>query len=275
MKRIYESQKRAKARFRIVFLGSFGLMMVLVSLFLGNPIVRKESLLFYENFTGGWIFTHSGLLFLCLLVAIVVAFGLEWGILLPRLSACNGILLKSCDPVGYLKEMEEAVILGKQMKLSGNQRNVFLMFQGNYVIALLLNGYEKEAFAYLESSWWGETSHKYYRQSMARWKLEDCVIRKDASGYDIALQNAGKVFLKNKLFQVRGLMLKGFYEKALEELNTYHSRYPYHQVAAEFMRAISYEKLGEKEQAEKCLKYVATHGNTMMQKRKADEILSK
>ena len=64
------------------------------------------------------------------------------------------------------------------------------------------------------------------------------------------------------------------YEQALVFLKTYKTRYAYYEVMRQYLMGKCYDKAGNRNMAEACMRYVAAYGNTLPCREGAQEWLS-
>ena len=135
----YDRQKKGRTKGFLVLLVVYILMIGIVSLFLGNPIPHKETLLFFSIWDYGWIYTYPYLVVLCGVVGL--AFSLIWiyYIILRDLIKIDEIVLQQCDVEMYLETMKYGVAYGKKLKFKGFQKSLFMLLQQRLSMALISN----------------------------------------------------------------------------------------------------------------------------------------
>ena len=136
----YDRQKKGRTKGFLVLLVVYILMIGIVSLFLGNPIPHKETLLFFSIWDYGWIYTYPYLVVLCGVVGL--AFSLIWiyYIILRDLIKIDEIVLQQCDVEMYLETMKYGVAYGKKLKFKGFQKSLFMLLQQRLSMALGYTG---------------------------------------------------------------------------------------------------------------------------------------
>ena len=93
----------------------------------------------------------------------------------------------------------------------------------------------------------------------------------DIDKFNGLFQNAAPAFKKHKLFVAEQMFLEQKYEQTAAFLGTYEAKNPYNEVQRQYLLGECFDKIGNKQMAEECMRYVSTHGNTMPCKKKAQE----
>ena len=152
----YDRQKKGRTKGFLVLLVVYILMIGIVSLFLGNPIPHKETLLFFSIWDYGWIYTYPYLVVLCGVVGL--AFSLIWiyYIILRDLIKIDEIVLQQCDVEMYLETMKYGVAYGKKLKFKGFQKSLFMLLQQRLSMALISNVKLEECRQFLTEEWIGK-----------------------------------------------------------------------------------------------------------------------
>lgn len=135
----YDRQKYGRTKGFLIFLVIYILMIGIVSLFLGNPLPHKETLLFFSIWDYGWIYTYPYLVVLCGVIGLVLSLIWVCYIFLRDLAQIDKLILQQCDVELYLKTMKYGVSYGKKLKFKGFQKSLFLLLQQRLSTALISN----------------------------------------------------------------------------------------------------------------------------------------
>ena len=271
IQRAYDRQKKGRTKGFLVLLVVYILMIGIVSLFLGNPIPHKETLLFFSIWDYGWIYTYPYLVVLCGVVGL--AFSLIWiyYIILRDLIKIDEIVLQQCDVEMYLETMKYGVAYGKKLKFKGFQKSLFMLLQQRLSTALISNAKLEECRQFLTEEWIGKKNSSLYKLAIMNLDLVEAYYHLDTDKFNSLFQKAAPAFKKHKLFVAEQMFLEQKYEQTAAFLGTYKGKNPYNEVQRQYLLGKCFDKTGNKQMAEECMRYVSTHGNTMPCKKKAQE----
>lgn len=214
------------------------LMMIIVSIFFGNPFSHRETLLFFEVWEPGWISTRPYLLVLCGGAAIF----------LTLFMVCYKIL-KS------FKEFDD-------------------ILQQRYALALMVNAQLEESRRFLNEGWIGKKKAGIYKNTVLNLDLVEAFQQQDTDRYNELYNRAGRSFKKNRNFGAEKLFLEHQYKQAVDVLKGYKVKTAYSNVIRFQLLGQCYDNLGDRKRAEECMRYVLEYGNTMPAKAMAEEWLT-
>ena len=247
------------------------LMMIIVSIFFGNPFSHRETLLFFEVWEPGWISTRPYLLALCAVAAIFLALLRVSLKILKGFKVFDDILQRQCDPKQYLAVISYGVSYGKELRLKGYQKSVFLLMQQRYALALMVNAQLEESRHYLNTGWIGKRKAGIYKNTVLNLDLVEAFQQQDTDRYNELYNRAGRSFKKNRNFGAEKLFLEHQYKQAVDVLKGYKVKTAYSNVIRFQLLGQCYDNLGDRKRAEECMRYVLEYGNTMPCKAKAEE----
>ena len=92
---------------------------------------------------------------------------------------------------------------GKSLDYKGFQKNVVLMAQPKYIVALIANGELQKAEEYTKNEWKGKKEGRFWQQVVTNLELTKKYQEKDGAGYSDTLEKAGNVFQNNPLFMAK------------------------------------------------------------------------
>ena len=194
--------------------------------------------------------------------------------ILRDFSKIDQILSEQCDAEKYSEMLEGMIKYGKSLDYHRFQKNVMLIAEPKYVVALIINGQLQKAEEYIKNEWEGKREGRSWQQVMTNLELAKKYQEKDAAGYSATLEKAGKVFQKNPLLMAKNLMLKGEDEAAVRLLENDTEKLPYYEVTRRFLLGVCYYRIGKEEQGKECMKYVIGHGNTLKCKEEAEKYVT-
>ena len=142
----YDRQKKGRTKGFLVLLVVYILMIGIVSLFLGNPIPHKETLLFFSIWDYGWICTYPYLVVFCGVIGFVLSLLGVYCMIMRDLFQIEKIVLQQCDVEMYLETMKYGVSYGKKLKFKGFQKSLFLMLQQRLATALIADEKLQECY---------------------------------------------------------------------------------------------------------------------------------
>lgn len=273
IKEIYEEQKRGRMKAILTFMGTYIVMIGMVSVFYGNPLPYKEKILFFESMQMGWMIAKGYLLVLCAIVALVVGVGSAICKIMRKFRTLDFVLLQNCDTKTYLEIMELAVSYGRNITFKGFQKSVFLLAQQRYVLAMIADLKLKEARQYLNYEWVGNRDGRLYRQININLNLIGMYQCQNPEGFQTVFERAGKAFQNNKIFIAEKFFLEQRYGDAVEVLNNYKEKMAYNEVNRNYLLGRCYDRLGNRQLAEEHMRYTVANGNTMPCREKAKEWL--
>lgn len=172
-------------------------------------------------------------------------------------------MLKECNTEKYLRIMSESLSYGKRVTLKGLQKDVFLLVQKKYVLALMAELKLEEAADYLTEKWEGSRKNGAYRQILLNYRLLKGYDEKDLEAFQETMEQMGKRAKNNKLLKAEEQMLRGEYRQAENLLQGYRENTPYYEVIRRYLLGICMECMREFAQMEEHMRYVADRGNTM------------
>lgn len=269
----YDRQKYGRTKGFLIFLVIYILMIEIVSLFLGNPLPHKETLLLFSIWDYGWIYTYPYLVVLCGVIGLVLSIIWVCYIFLRDLAKMDEIVLQQCDVEMYLKTMKYGVSYGKKLKFKGFQKSLFLLLQQRLSTALISNVKLEECRQFLTEEWIGKKNSRLYKLASMNLDLVEAYYHSDTDKFNGLFQKAAPAFKKRKLFVAAQMFLEQKYEQTAVFLETYKAKNPYNEVQRQYLLGECFDKTGNKQMAEECMRYVATHGNTMPSQKKAIEWL--
>ena len=250
------------------------LMMIIVSIFFGNPFSHRETLLFFEVWEPGWISTRPYLLVLCGAAAIFLTLFMVCYKILKSFKEFDDILQQQCDPKQYLEVISYGVSYGKELRLKGYQKSVFQLMQQRYALALMVNAQLEESRHYLNTGWIGKRKAGIYKNTVLNLDLVEAFQQQDTDRYNELYNRAGRSFKKNRNFGAEKLFLEHQYKQAVDVLKGYKVKTAYSNVIRFQLLGQCYDNLGDRKRAEECMRYVLEYGNTMPAKAMAEEWLT-
>ena len=269
--KLYKKWKGERIKSSLFAVVYYFLMMIIVSIFFGNPFSHRDYLLFFEIWEPGWLSTRPYLLVLCGAVAIFLALLTVSLKMLKSFKEFDDILQQQCDPKQYLAVTGYGVSYGKELRLRGYQRTVFLMMQQRYALALMVNAQLEESRRFLNEEWIGKKKAGIYKNTVFNLDLVEAYRQYDAERYNELYNRAGRAFKKNRLFGVHKLLLEHQYEQAVDVLENYKVKTVYNNVIRFQLLGQCYDILGDRKKAEECMQYVLKYGNTMPARVEAEE----
>lgn len=278
VQRSYERMKHGKIKGFLQSMVVYAVMVGVISLFLGNPLPHRETILFFSVWDSGWIYTCMTTCpyMLVPFCAAGLALSLLWLCipLIRDMIKFHGVLLKRCDAQGFLELMEYGVSYGRDLKFKGYQSSVFLLLQQRLAPAMIASGKLEECHRFLSEEWIGKKKSSIYKYAVMNLELVEAYCRSDIDGFHELLQKADAGLKKQKLFFAEQMFLEQKYEQALVFLKTYKTRYAYYEVMRQYLMGKCYDKAGNRNMAEACMRYVAAYGNTLPCREGAQEWLS-
>ena len=250
------------------------LMMIIVSIFFGNPFSHRETLLFFEVWEPGWISTRPYLLVLCGGAAIFLTLFMVCYKILKSFKEFDDILQQQCDPKQYLEVISYGVSYGKELRLKGYQKSVFQLMQQRYALALMVNAQLEESRHYLNTGWIGKRKAGIYKNTVLNLDLVEAFQQQDTDRYNELYNRDGRSFKKNRNFGAEKLFLEHQYKQAVDVLKGYKVKTAYSNVIRFQLLGQCYDNLGDRKRAEECMRYVLEYGNTMPAKAMAEEWLT-
>ena len=269
--KLYKKQKGGRIKNALSAVVFYFLMMIIVSIFFGNPFSHREYFLFYEIWEPGWVSARSYLLVLCAAAAVFLTLLRASYKILKNFKEFDDILQRQCDPKQYLEVISYGVSYGKELRLKGYQKTVFLMMQQRYALALMVNAQLEESRRYLNEGWIGKKKAGIYKSTVFNLDLVEAYRQKDVERYNELYKQAGRSFKKNRLFGVQKLLLEHQYKQAVDILESYKVKTVYNNVIRSHLLGQCYDNLGDRKRAEECMRYVLEYGNTMPCRAKAEE----
>lgn len=269
----YDRQKYGRSKGFFLFLVIYVLLIGMISLFLGNPLPHKETVVFFSIWDYGWIYTYPYLIVLCGVIGFILSLAGVCTLILRDLAQIDEIILQQCDAELYLETMQYGVSYGKSLKLMGFQKTLLLMIQQRLATALIANEKLKECRRFLTEEWTEKKSSRLYKLAIMNLDLVEAYYHLDTDKFSSLFQKAYPVFKKNKLFVAERMFLEQKYEQTAAFLEAYKTKNPYNEVQRQYLLGKCFDKTGNKQMAEECMRYVSAHGNTMPCQKKAQEWL--
>ena len=183
------------------------------------------------------------------------------------------MLSQECDAEKYLEMLEGMIKYGKSLDYKGFQKNVVLMAQPKYIVALIANGELQKAEEYTKNEWKGKKEGRSWQQVVTNLELTKKYQEKDGAGYSDTLEKAGNVFQNNPLFMAKKFMLKEEDEAAIRLLEDDTEKLPYYEVTRRLLLGVCYYRVGKEQQGRECMEYVIAHGNTLDCKKEAQKYI--
>lgn len=273
IKKIYEKQKNGRIRMIRNVLLIYVALICIVSIFKGNPFPHQETVLFFNVKQSGWITTDSYLLWGCAVFDLIVVMLIEICNILREFSKIDRMLSQECDAEKYLEMLEGMIKYGKSLDYKGFQKNVVLMAQPKYIVALIANGELQKAEEYTKNEWKGKQEGRSWQQVVTNLELAKKYQEKDGAGYSDTLEKAGNVFQNNPLFMAKKFMLKEEDEAAIRLLEDDTEKLPYYEVTRRLLLGVCYYRVGKEQQGKECMEYVIAHGNTLDCKKEAKKYI--
>lgn len=267
----YNRQKYGRIKGIFLFLVIYVLLIGMISLFLGNPLPHKETVVFFSIWDYGWIYTYPYLIVLCGVIGFILSLAGVCSMSLRDLAKIDEIILQQCDVELYLETMQFGVSYGKSLKLMGFQKSLLLMIQQRLATALIANEKLQECRRFLTEEWTGKKSNRLYKLAIMNLELVEAYCNLETDKFRSQFQKAAPAFKKHKLFVAEQMFLEQKYEQTVAFLGTYKEKNPYNEVQRQYLLGECFDKTGNKQMAEECMRYVSTHGNTMPCKTKAQE----
>ena len=221
----------------------------------------------------GWITTDSYLLWGCAVFDLIVVMLIEICNILREFSKIDRMLSQECDAEKYLEMLEGMIKYGKSLDYKGFQKNVVLMAQPKYIVALIANGELQKAEEYTKNEWKGKKEGRSWQQVVTNLELAKKYQEKDGAGYSDTLEKAGNVFQNNPLFMAKKFMLKEEDEAAIRLLEDDTEKLPYYEVTRRLLLGVCYYRVGKEQQGKECMEYVIAHGNTLDCKKEAKKYI--
>lgn len=272
--KLYKKWKGGRIKNALSAVVFYFLMMIIVSIFFGNPFSHRETLLFFEVWEPGWISTRPYLLVLCGGAAIFLTLFMVCYKILKSFKKFDDILQQQCDPKQYLEVISYGVSYGKELRLKGYQKSVFQLMQQRYALALMVNAQLEESRRFLNEGWIGKKKAGIYKNTVFNLELVEAYQQQDVERYSELYNCAGRSFKKNRLFGVQKLFLEHQYKQAADILEGYKVKTAYNNVIRSQLLGQCYDNLGDRKRAEECMRYVLEYGNTMPAKAMAEEWLT-
>lgn len=272
--KLYKKWKGGRIKNALSAVVFYFLMMIIVSIFFGNPFSHRETLLFFEVWEPGWISTRPYLLVLCGGAAIFLTLFMVCYKILKSFKEFDDILQQQCDPKQYLEVISYGVSYGKELRLKGYQKSVFQLMQQRYALALMVNAQLEESRRFLNDGWIGEKKNGIYKNTVFNLDLVEAYQQQDAERYNKLYDRAGRSFKKNRLFGVQKMFLDHQYKQAVDVLESYKVKSVYNNVTRLQLLGLCYDNLGDRKRAEECMRYVLEYGNTMPARAKAEKWLT-
>lgn len=267
----YNRQKYGRIKSILIFLVIYILLIGMISLFLGNPLPHKETVVFFSIWDYGWIYTYPYLIVLCGVLGFALSLAWICFMTLRDLAKIDEVFLQQCDVELYLETMQYGVFYGKSLKFMGFQKSLFLMLQQRLATALIANEKLQECRRFLTKEWTGKNSNRLYKLAIMNLELVEAYCHLETDKFRSQFQKAAPAFKKNKLFIAEQMFLEREYEQAAVFLETYKAKNSYNEIQRKYLLGKCFDKTGNKQMAEECMRYVSTHGNTMPCKKKAQE----
>ena len=221
----------------------------------------------------GWITTDSYLLWGCAVLDLIVVMLIEICNILREFSKIDRMLSQECDAEKYLEMLEGMIKYGKSLDYKGFQKNVVLMAQPKYIVALIANGELQKAEEYTKNEWKGKKEGRSWQQVVTNLELTKKYQEKDGAGYSDTLEKAGNVFQNNPLFMAKKFMLKEEDEAAIRLLEDDTEKLPYYEVTRRLLLGVCYYRVGKEQQGKECMEYVIAHSNTLNCKKEAQKYI--
>ena len=272
--KLYKKWKGGRIKNALSAVVFYFLMMIIVSIFFGNPFSHRETLLFFEVWEPGWISTRPYLLVLCGGAAIFLTLFMVCYKILKSFKEFDDILQQQCDPKQYLAVISFGVSYGKELRLKGYQKEIFLLMQQRYALALMTNAQLEESRRFLNDGWIGKKKNGIYKNTVFNLDLVEAYQQQDAERYNKLYDRAGRSFKKNRLFGVQKMFLEHQYKQAVDVLESYKVKTVYNNVTRLQLLGLCYDNLGDRKRAEECMRYVLEYGNTMPARAKAEKWLT-
>ena len=255
IKKIYEKQKKGRIRMIRNVLLIYAALICVVSIFKGNPFPHQETVLFFDVKQPGWVTTDPWLLWICVVVDLIAGIFILIRDILRDFSKIDRILSQQCDAEKYSEMLEELIRYGKSLDYHRFQKNVMLIAEPKYVVALIINGQLQKAEEYIKNEWEGKREGRSWQQVMTNLEL-------------------AKKYQENPLLMAKNLMLKGEDEAAVRLLENDTEKLPYYEVTRRFLLGVCYYRIGKEEQGKECMEYVIGHGNTLKCKEEAEKYVT-
>ena len=272
--KLYKKWKGGRIKNALSAVVFYFLMMIIVSIFFGNPFSHRETLLFFEVWEPGWISTRPYLLVLCGGAAIFLTLFMVCYKILKSFKEFDDILRQQCDPKQYLAVISFGVSYRKELRLKGYQKEIFLLMQQRYALALMTNAQLEESRRFLNDGWIGKKKNGIYKNTVFNLDLVEAYQQQDAERYNKLYDRAGRSFKKNRLFGVQKMFLEHQYKQAVDVLESYKVKTVYNNVTRLQLLGLCYDNLGDRKRAEECMRYVLEYGNTMPARAKAEKWLT-
>ena len=267
----YDRQKYGRIKVFFLFLVIYVLLIGMISLFLGNPLPHKEIVVFFSIWDYGWICTYPYLVVFCGVIGFVLSLLGVYCMIMRDLFQIEKIVLQQCDVEMYLETMKYGVSYGKKLKFRGFQKSLFLLLQQRLSTALISNAKLEECRQFLTEEWIGKKNSSLYKLTIMNLNLVEAYYHLDTDKFNSLFQKAAPAFKKHKLFVAEQMFLEQKYEQTAAFLGTYKGKNPYNEVQRQYLLGECFDKTGNKQMAEECMRYVSTHGNTMPCQKKAQE----
>lgn len=210
------------------------------------------------------------MLVVCMIVAVVIGMGYIVVKYLGEFRKMDAVMLQDCDVERYLKITEMAVADRRRFSGYGYRKDIFLLMQQRYVLALIANLKLDEAEAYLSEKWGGSRRSNLYKKCRMNLDLVTLYQQKKVQEFDLLYEQEPAVFQKNPILTAERFVLKKQYEEAEKILSAYQEKALYNEVLRNYLLAICYDALENEEAARKCREFVIKYGNTMPCKRIAE-----
>ena len=175
------------------------------------------------------------LLALCAVAAIFLALLRVSLKILKGFKVFDDILQRQCDPKQYLAVISYGVSYGKELRLKGYQKSVFLLMQQRYALALMGNARLEESRRYLNEEWSGKKKERLYKQTVLNLDLVEAYQQQDADRYNELYDRADRSIKRNKLFGAEKLFLEHQYKQAIDFLEGYRVRTAYDKVIRSYL----------------------------------------
>ena len=127
------------------------------------------------------------------------------------------------------------VSYGKELRLKGYQKSVFLLMQQRYALALMGNARLEESRRYLNEEWSGKKKERLYKQTVLNLNLVEAYQQQDADRYNELYDRADRSIKRNKLFGAEKLFLEHQYKQAIDFLEGYRVRTAYDKVIRSYL----------------------------------------
>lgn len=185
----------------------------------------------------------------------------------------NSLMADKCDTARFESLMKMGCEQGWSIKNPNQmQKNLLEWFQMSYTIILIINMRGREALDFYTNQWTGGTRSKKAIGPMVRmagyyddWDLKNYQAEKAkalSGTRDLVFNCAGEE------------ILKGDYDGALEILGKREEVNNLYENIRQYLIGLCYIGKGDETEAEKYMRYVSEHGNTMAQKEQADSWLN-